>query len=180
LITSDPVTLNVAAPWLIHPGIPDLSQPLHIVSVGDETTTTTQSVQYALGRRNPVVQTDGVRHAPTFDLTVATSGSRDRDALDALLGGASVLLLQITYPDTQESDYKWVSVGDVTRSRLIQFYGEPRRMWSLPCTETDAPSGLLQAQRTWADVVAEFPTWQDVINTYATWADVITDNRLTD
>lgn len=177
VITSDPVELTSTRAWLIHPGIPDLSQPLKIAKIGDSTQDLNQSVQYAAGRPRPITETDGTRHDETFELTVKTDSQQELDGLRSLLADGSTLLLQIVSPTTDRTEYYWVAVGAVTRARRTLDFGDARRIWTLPLTVTDPPSGLLLAQRTWADVVAEFPTWQDVLNTYDTWADVITDNR---
>jgi hypothetical protein len=178
VITSDPVRLDPRAAWLIHPGIPDLSQPLKGIGIGDMTRPLTQSVQYAIGRENPVVNSDGIRHAPTFDLTVKTTTFEAYQGMLSLLHDGSPLLLQVAYPFTDVTEYWWVAVADATEQRRTRDLGDMRRRWTLPCTVTDPPSGLLQAQRTWSDALAEFDSWQDVVDTYPSWRDVITDTRV--
>jgi hypothetical protein len=123
-------------------------------------------VQYAIGRENPVVNSDGIRHAPTFDLTVKTTTFEAYQGMLSLLHDGSPLLLQVAYPFTDVTEYWWVAVADATEQRRTRDLGDMRRVWTLPCTVTDPPSGLLLAQRTWSDALAEFDSWQDVVDTY--------------
>lgn len=179
VITSDDAMLDVSAPWLIHPGLPDLSVPLSVAKVGDRTMGVNQGVFNVLGRSDAVTVTDYARQSPVFDLQVLTGTQEAEDALQDLLADSSALLLQIIYPDIRRTIYRWVSIGPVTQSWLVEdYYGSDDLMWTLPCTVTSRPSGLLQSQRTWADVVAENATWADVVTRYATWRDVIVDDPI--
>lgn len=180
-VTSDPVMLQVDQSWLTHLGIPSLSMPVTVAEGGiaTRTRTTNVGVFQPIGRPTPVTRTDGVRHAPAYNLTVYTHGMDEERQLLELLADASTVLFQLANPGRARSRYEYIAVGDVTEDDLTEGYqDEPYIAWTLPCTVTDAPSGLLQSQRTWADVLAEFSTWQDVTDTYATWRDVITDNRI--
>lgn len=170
---SSHVTVNMGQPWLIHPGIPALSQQVDVVTLGDRTTDTNQGVHVVLGRADPVVITDGVRRSPTFDLTLRTGTLSDEQALTTLLADASVLLLQVAYGSTDRTFYGWVGIGTVVQSNVVDWFGTQYLSWLLPCTVTDVPSGLLQATYTWADVIAQYATWADVIAAKATWRDLI-------
>lgn len=178
LYTAGPVELDVQTPWLIHPGIASLSMSITVAKVGDRTRTVNRGVHQPLGRATPIPITDGVRHAPTFDLTVRTTGVTEEDALLNLLADAETLLLQINYSGVDRVIYDWVSIGDVGDSYLVDWLGSQWDVWTLPCTVTDAPAGELQTQRTWAQLVAEFDTWADVVAAYASWRDVVTDTRI--
>jgi hypothetical protein len=123
-----------------------------------------------------VARSDGQRKARVFDLSVRTLTAADEDALDTLIDDDSVLLLQVATAGIYRSSYYWVSVGDVTQAPLIG-HMDGRWVWTLPCTEAARPAGLLQSQRTWADVVAENATWADVVSKYATWRDLILDQQ---
>lgn len=177
-ITSDPVTLVVSQPWLVHPGVPDLSMPILVAQVGDRTRDTNQGVHRPLGRADAIVITDGQRWSPTFNLTIGVSTVDEERALEALLDDTSPLLLQIVYPGSRRTMYEWVSVGTVTESDLLPYFPGEYQTWTLPCTVTSAPSGMLQAQRTLGDVSAEFATLGDIAAAYATMRDIITDNLL--
>jgi hypothetical protein len=176
-LATAPVTLAVTQPWLLHPGIPNLSQPVTVRTIGDQTSDTLQGVHYVLGRDKPVVISDGVRHASTFDLTLKTSTQADGLMLEGLLSDASPLLLQAAYPYTGETFYGWVSIGGVTRSPYNRFI-HPGVVWTLSCTEVDRPAGLLQTQRTLADVAAQFLTLAEVRDTYARLLDVYIDTPI--
>lgn len=175
--TTAPVTLNVSEPWLLHPGIPTLSQPVTIHSIGDQSADTLQGIHYVLGREMPVVVSDGVRHAPTFDVILTTSTPAAAALLKGLLADASPLLLQAAYGYTAETFYAWVSVGQVTRSPYNRFV-HPGVVWTLSCTEVDRPAGLLQTNRTFADVAAQFLTFADLRDNYARMIDVYTDTPI--
>lgn len=174
-VTSDPVTLTVGRPWLIHPGIPALSQPVNLVAPPTRSRETNQGVHNILGRRTPIIITDGARRAPTFDLQLHTDTLDAEAALDVLLDDAAVLLLQVAYDGVARGDYWWVSVGQVTATAMVDVYEVPVMQWTLACTVTDAPSGLLQSQRSWGDVIAEEATWADTVSDFATWRDLIVD-----
>lgn len=175
--TSAPVTV-AAGPWLLHPGIPDLSQPITVRLIGDETYDTGDGVHYVLGREKPIVISDGVRHSPTFDVVVKTTTTTDAEALRELLADSSPLLLQVSYGYSDELVYRWVTVGQVVRAPLNRFV-HPTVLWTLPCTEVDAPVGALQDQRTIADVTAQFAgrTLADIAATYLTLRDLYIDTQ---
>ena len=170
--------IAVEQPWLCHPGLPSLSMPVTIAARGDETMDASQSVKFVLERPDPVVRTDGVRRPPTFDLTLRTWALDEEDALDSLLADSSPLLLQTVYPDVERVGYEWLSVGPVARSHLVPWQGNLVRHWTMSCTTVIAPSGLLQAQRTVADVAAQFATVAQAKAAYATVRDVVLDNRI--
>lgn len=169
---------GVEVPWLIHPGIPSLSRPLQGVTVGDETQDSNQAAHVVLERADPIVLSDGVRHLPSFPLTVKTYTTAEESDLAALLADGGVLLLQVLFPFTELYEYWWVSIGQVVKSRLTLDFGEPYKLWTLPCTATAPPTGSQQSERVWSDLLADFATWADVSLAYATWTDVLTDTRI--
>ena len=181
--TSNTVTVSSDVGWLVHPGTPALSIPLTlgaepadftIESVGTKTRATNIGVHNVLSSRTPITVSDGQRRAPTFDVTIRSTSLDAETALVAILDDAGVLLLQIVGPATDRSIYEWVSIGDITEAPLIDGYfpGQYER-WVLPCTVTTAPSGLLQAEWSWADVITGYATWQDVLDAFPTWQDLI-------
>jgi hypothetical protein len=174
--TAGPLVLDVASPWLIHPGIPLLSQPVTIKSKGDRTSTTNVGTHVVLGRENPVIITDGVRHGSAFPMVLGTDTADQADALRTLLADAQVLLLQVTYEWTERREYLWISIGNVVEHDLTDDYDERSIRWSMDCTVTDAPFGTLQAEWTWQDLVDGYPTWQDVLDAFPTWRDVVTNS----
>lgn len=177
-VTTPTRTLFVASPWLIHPGIPELSRAVTVMEISDKTTSVNQGVHYPLGRSNPIVISDGVRRGSSFTVTMKTVSQYEAQSLNALLADASVLLLQVAYPFTGIGNYWWVSVGEVVTSTLSRDYGDSSRKWVLPCTITDAPVGLLQAVYTYADLQAEYPVYSDVKANFATYRDLVTDTPI--
>jgi hypothetical protein len=177
-VTSDPVLLEVFTPWLIHPGAPDRSQPLIITAVPQRSRETNQGVHNVLGRSTPIIITDGVRRAPTFDLAVRTETAAGGVALDDLLDDAQVLLLQIRYATAARTSYEWVSVGTAQSASLTDFFGDDLINWTLSCTVTDAPSYDNQGVRTLANIAGEFATLGEIALNYATLADLLTDNLI--
>lgn len=170
---------GVQTPWLLHPGIPSLSMPITVARPGPvPVSDVNQGVFNVLGRKDPVIRTDGVRRAPTFTLTISTYSWAEGDQLQALLDDASTLLLQITYPDWERGSYWWVSVGTVTPSNMVDYYGNEYVQWALACTVTGPPVGLLQAQWSYAGVAGRYATYLDVLNSFATYEDLLIDNPI--
>lgn len=178
-VMSDPVQLDITVPWLIHPGLPDLSIPITVAGRDDRVYAANQGAFKVMGRAAPLIRSDGVRAEPTYNLTLSTTSTEQTAALKAILGDSSTLLLQIPADDI----YEWVAVGDLSEADVVPFFMAPvatakYRHWTLPVTVTDAPEGLLQAQRTLADLAAEFGTLQEIYDNYATLRDVAVDNLI--
>lgn len=172
---SSVVTLNVTTPWLIHPGIPALSQPLDCAPLGDRTRATNQGVFTPLGRADAVTISDGVRRSPTYNLTVYTHSLDEEAGLLDLLADSSVLLLQMAYPNIARTLYEWVAIGDVGESSVNGWFGGPDVAWTLPCTVSAAPTGLLQAQWTLGGINAAYATLGAINAAYATLGGVATN-----
>ncbi len=67
--------LNIAQAWLIHPGVPSLSQKIRRVTLSGTSAPSGATAHNVLGRPNPVMVTDGVRKGKTFTLTIRTPDS---------------------------------------------------------------------------------------------------------
>jgi hypothetical protein len=171
------VTLLVSRPWLVHPGVPFLSQPLTIQLFADETIPANVGIHDVLQRETPITISDGRRKSPRSMLQVKTMTRSQADGLDQLLLDESPLLLQATYPFTTEQMYAWISILDVNRARRTAMFGDPSRVWQLPYVVVDRPTGAIQSVRTWQDVVNQYDTWQDVMNDFQTWRGVLTGLR---
>jgi hypothetical protein len=181
-------------PWLIHPGVPALSLPVTGILLTDDQSNSGTALHAPLGRPDPIPVSDGARKTPAFQVSFRTGGeiysfpggftfpgvltfpgAQDQnDALKAILQDSAPLLLQIVYPFTDITMYRWISIDRVTTARVTMLFGDQQRVWTLDCTEITRPAGGIAAQRTWADLVAECATWQDVIDKYPTWTGVIT------
>lgn len=175
---------GVDSSWLIHPGIPDLSLPVTVSSVGARTRAARQGVHQVAGRPEPVVNGDGTRGAEQFTLGLRTawddnleSGAlQDEDRLRRILDDGSPLLFQHTYPGSRRWRWQWVSIGDVTEDYTIAPWSDsPWLEWSLPCTVVQSPTGGVQAQWTLGGVAGRYATLGDVAAAYATLGDLAID-----
>lgn len=171
----DPVIVPASQPWLIHPGVPSLSMPVTVRLLDDETTSGNVGAFNVPGRKYPLVVTSGQRFAPVSSLQVKTTTTTERLALDQLLADTSPLLLQVVYPFTGESDYKWIAVTDIQRARRSSNnYADAARYWTCAYVEVEAPVGPVQAQRTYASGVAESVTYADNLLMFPTYRERLT------
>lgn len=170
---ADAVTVDVDEVWLIHIGVPDLSMPITVASFGSRTRRVVQSVFRPLGGEFPVVHTDGARKAPDSVLDVRTETESERASLEAVTWDAGVLLLNVPAGLGWGVPTCYIAVGDMEESRLYDYAAEPRRYVSLPYQVVDRPEGGTQAERTYADVVADYSTYADVMTAYSTYFDLL-------
>ncbi|MEV5189242.1 hypothetical protein [Streptomyces werraensis] len=177
--SSSTITLNldVNEAWLKDPGNPQRNLRVLVQTAPDWQRSIEQSKHVVRGRRNAVVLS-GRRQGLEGELAVWTRSDDERRALHQLLDSGSTLLWQ-AMPGMGVTDM-YVSVGQISETRVSRLAQEVWRAWSLPMTEQDMPvtvgvSGA--AGRTWQDVLVEFATWNDLMNVYATWEDVFLDRR---
>lgn len=171
--TSAQVTLPSDRVWLIHPGVPELSMPVLVSAIGARSRKVQRAVHQPLGRATPVVQTDGARKAAEYVLSLLTMDDAERAALDALIADAGTLLLNVPATKGWGVGAEYVSVGDITESRVTRFVGEPMRTWEMPCTVVDRPVGGSQAERTYVDVLADNATYASLMAKYASYATLL-------
>ena len=154
------VTVDSGQVWLTHPNAPSRSVPVRVSAVSDRTAPANQSVRYPLGRQFPIVANDGQRKAPAYTLTVLTSGDGDAAALEALLNDLSTLLLNV--PASRGwvgMGTEYVSVGDLAVSNPGRVVTSVNRLWDLPCTVTDRPSGGSMAFNTYGTSKTLYATY---------------------
>lgn len=167
-------TLAVPRPWLVHPGVPSLSVELpKVKALAERTRKVNQGVHEPLGRAMPIVVTDGRRKAVTSTLTVRTRTLLELDRLTALLDDTSPLLLNVPATLGWGVTAEYVAVGDTTESRDLDVGADPYRLWTFPYMVVAAPVGNVQAQRTYANVVAEATTYTQVLEQSPTYLAVI-------
>ena len=155
--------------WLIHPGVPSISMPITAEKVGSRSRKAQRGVHYPMGRKYPVVQTDGSRKAAEYTLSVYTATVSEGANLEALLDDATPLLLNVPAAKGWGITAEYVSVGDVEEARVTRFPGEPARIWQLPLTVVDAPVGGSQAERSYVDLL-EYSSYTELQSSYATYA----------
>ena len=73
----------------------------------------------------------------------------------------------------------YAAVGEAAEARFIAYGGEPRRMWSLPLTQVDAPIGGVGGSASWTvqDLVTTWSTVLAASGAYSTVLDMVLDNR---
>jgi hypothetical protein len=162
--------------WLRHPGIPSLSVRVEILPPLDERTHgVNQAVLQPLGRRFPVVVSDGRRKAATSSLTFRTFDEDDAAALRDILDDVSILLLDAPQFHGLGFTHEYLAFGELRERRFDPSYGpNPWRNWTVGYTVVDKPAGGQLSQRTWATLVVEQATWTTTVNTYDTWSDALT------
>jgi hypothetical protein len=194
--------LAIEQPWLIHPGVPDLSLPV-LVLFDDpgEQFASGGTRHIVLGRETPVVVTDGVRKSGVTQLVTATTSMAEYQSMRALHADTSPLLLQIVLTPPQAfglypgltvypsptlyptagfdptglvSTYDWISVDSLQVDRGGGVYPDPWRRWTMPYQVVDRPAGGIAAQRTWADEISQDATWNAALAKYATWHGLLT------
>lgn len=166
--------LDVADVWLVHPGVPALSVRVPVVSeIGDLSRPVDRGLFSVVGRSDPIVVGGGARSSAAGTLAVRTRTDAERHALDLLLDDGSALLLNLPVTLGWGMETAYISVGDVTAARTVEYAPQPYREWTLPYQVVTRPAGGSQSERTWATVAAEYPgTWADVAATGMTWAEL--------
>jgi hypothetical protein len=167
-VTSDPVTLTADRPWLRHPGVPSLSIPIEPLGpIADRVRPVNQAVLQPLGRREPIVVTDQRRKSIRSTLRLRTRTADEAAALVGITDDASILLLDIDAKWGLGITHAYLALGDLTETPFQVDYGPDLwRTWSAPYVVVGRPAGGLQAERTYADVLAEHATYADVLSAY--------------
>lgn len=175
VVVSGAVTLDVQTVWLVHPGVPEISVQLlsdnvRALSFATRARPTSRSVFTPLGRTYPLVVTSGARQAPQTELVVRSLTLEQLDALVQILADESVLLLNVPPSLRWGIDHEYISVGDLTENRLGLWGSHEARDVVLPYLVVDRPAGGLQAQFTYADVLANHASYSEVYSRYASYS----------
>jgi hypothetical protein len=163
------VTVTEPRIWLVHPGVPELSMPVSVASVGSRTRPVNRGVFRPMGRRSPVVQTDGQRKSPEGVLELNTFTLNEAARFDALTEDTSTLLLNVPAGLGWGLPTSYVALGDLEEQPLVDYAGEPRRLLVMPYIVVDRPAGGSQAERTYVDVLAGFSSYTALRNAYPTY-----------
>jgi len=167
--SSAAVTVAESKVWLIHPGVPELSMPISVASVGNRTRSISQGVFRPMGRRSPVVQTDGQRKSPEGTLELNTLTLAEAARFEALTDDAGVLLLNVPASFNWGLPTSYVALGDIEEGRLVDYAPEPRRLQNLPYIVVDRPAGGSQSERTYIDLLAQFSSYAALRNAYPSY-----------
>lgn len=141
-LTSNTVTLvSNGSSWLTHPNRPELSTQLWVERNPPKRRAIARGVFPVLGRKRPIVRTDGARKAPSYVLPCATETQVAWVNMLELLEDGSPLLLR-TPINYGYDPLTWLSVGDVDEDPVAGSVLDWTRRWPLPVEEVDAPSIL--------------------------------------
>jgi hypothetical protein len=176
-ITSSAVTLSISDVWLRHPGVPSLSQKVDFQGDGQPVRSVVQTVLQPLGRSTPVVVSDGQRKTKSGTLTLRTKSDTEHAALLGLVDDVTPLLLDLPPAKSFGADltHQYLAIGDLTQTRLRDdYYPHPWRIWTAPYYVVGRPAGGIQAQRTYANVLAAQATYQAVITRFSSYTNVLT------
>ncbi len=175
-LTAGPVILDVDQIWLRHPGVPSLSMAVDFQGEGEPVRPVTQAVIEPIGRREPIVVTDGRRRSKRGELTLRTETLEELAALVAILDDASVLLLSLPAGLGYGMDgNQYLSLGDLREARFQpDYYPHPWRIWTLPYIVVGRPAGGLQSERTYSDLLAAHATYLQMRSAYPSYLDLLT------
>jgi hypothetical protein len=166
-------SMDVAVPWLTHLGVPSRSVAADFRpgTNDSESWAITQGVFPILGRSTPIVITGSARTAPASKLVVGANDAGTRQALKSLLADGSPLLLNVSPTLGLGLATAYISVGNVTPSRLVDLGTSPYWVFELPYQVISRPVGGTRAAVTWADESAKYATWAS-IPAGTTWAQI--------
>lgn len=141
------VSVRVAIPewgaWIKSPGKPHMNVRVGWKGDRDYTRAARRWRGDVRGARYPVVLND-VRSAPVGQVRLQTRDQETARALTSLLADGDVLMIDV--PDSYGTPVRYVSVGDVTGSRLSEDAWGDIRVWTLDVDEVAAPVGLPAGQ----------------------------------
>jgi hypothetical protein len=171
-VTSAVYTLaSGGATWLKHPGRPLLNLKVTPTRAPDLTRPIEQGVFDVLGRSRPVA-VSMLRRAEAGELELATATDNERTALLAILQDGVPLLF--SPPAGYGIGAVYVAVAEVQERRITSYGKEPSRLWTLPFTVVDRPSGgALAAGNSWSDLLGAYPSWSQALATEGTWTGVL-------
>jgi hypothetical protein len=175
-VTGGPTVDTILDPpdvWLVHPGVPSLSVPLLVTTLPTRTRSTGRTLYQILGREDPIPVSSGARATAAAAMGVRTVTEAQRQALDLLCDDDAVLLLNIPPAKRWGWASCYISIGDITETRTVNYGRFPYREWQLPIQEVARPGGGTQAAITWNTVAAQYATWQDIVDAGITsWAEL--------
>lgn len=172
--SSDVVTLNVGRVWLIHAGDPTRSYtPPRVRGFTERERNIDQGTFKVLGRRDPVVTTDGQRSGVESKVLIRTETHAERDGLWAVLEDGSTLLLNVPASFGWGLTTEWIAVGKVSEARIADLRGADQgRVFTLPYTVAPRPVGSVLPERVYADLPGEAVTYADQSLMYASYLDL--------
>lgn len=172
-LSSATVVLPSSEPWLIHPGLPELSRPIELRagSLAEESYPLSRGVFQPMGRETPVIVTDGSRRSMQSQIVVWAETAGEIADIRNLVRDGTVLLLNIPPDLGLAVDTAYVSIGDIVIGRASDIGSDAYRNITMPFIVTARPAGGTQAERTLIDLV-EYGSLAGIAAAYATLFDV--------
>lgn len=131
-------TWTSTAWWLKHPLRPALNAPIELVTYGPITRAARQGSFQPLGASLPIVVAD-TRLGAAGMSTVRTRNTAERDLLEAVAAVPATLLLQ--GPAAAGEPDRYIRVGDLVATRLVENINIAARTFTLPWAEVAQPDG---------------------------------------
>lgn len=169
-LASSPVTIpSTDRIWLKHPGKPALNINLVPAEPPERHYAMAAATLTAMGRRHPIVITDGRRKAATSSLSLRTSTLAEAAALRAILDDGTPLLLQA--PAGFDLGSVWIQPLDLSEKWIVRYLPNTRRLWALEFAIVDRPAGMsmVSIAGSWQYWQAQFSSWDEMRDQYPTW-----------
>lgn len=128
--------------WLKNPRVPSLNAAITVRSQAEYKRPARRGIFQPLGANNAIAITD-TRGADTGQIVIKCDTDADAAALDALLDSGDILLVQA--PADHHFTDRYVTVGDLSRARIVNMASMEATFNTVDWTETDKPSGALTA-----------------------------------
>lgn len=173
-VSASPVTLAATAVWLRHPTLPSLSISPLIEFEDDVVRVIKAAKKEPIGRKYPLVISDGSRKAPSSGMTLVTWTLDDKDALLSLFDDGTPLLLDVPPALGWGFTHQYMAVGNLTESRPAPDVAqEQARRWPFTYDVVDRPASGPSAPWTFAALLTQNVSFAGVLAKYATFADLL-------
>lgn len=78
--------------------------------------------------------------------------------------------------DSSYPENNWyIAIGTVTEMRMLPDARRPERLWAIPYTRVERPSGVIEASTgvTWKMILETGMTWEELRSAREDWLDVL-------
>lgn len=179
------IQLNPWGAWAIHPLTPSLSfcidqQDGDAPGVVDIQTLSkpAQSTQHAiLGSPRPVTIRVGPRASTRGALRVQTIDLQDEANLWSLVDDQTPLVIQFPTDWQVGWEFGYYDVGDVAVERVLQWSGDPRRVFTLPVTRVGKPAGNQQSTWGYSQLLHDFADYPSLLAAFADYPSLLANRR---